>query len=356
MKKILFGVFLGSLLVAVSMGAFFAVDVAAVEPPCGRPLKVAIILPASRTDQSWNQQGATSLESLKDKWSLITEVAENSGYGDIKPLIRDLANKGFDLVIGHANGYNTAGPEVAVEKGIRVTTMDSKTAVKANPGLVANINNRGQGGAYLAGVAAGKMTRTGVVGIVLSGEIPGWNHQSAGFMEGLHSVKPDAKLLYNLIGDAAYEDAAGAKRNVETQIAAGADVVFGQGDGASFGMIAACSENKAKDGGKVWFIDVIGDKRSADTAGVLLTSVLWDFSGLYEEMFISMYSGTFGKEHYRTLANNGARLMDFHPEVPESVRNAVEKARQDIIAGKTKVSYVTDAGELRELRAKLFPK
>ena len=87
-------------------------------------------------------------------------------------------------------------------------------------------------------------------GIVVSGEPPTWNRMSAAFAQGLKSVKPNAKLLYSVIGEGAYADAAGAKRNTEDQIAVGADVIFGQGDGASFGMLQACSTKKARDGGQ----------------------------------------------------------------------------------------------------------
>ncbi|NIO03239.1 MAG: BMP family ABC transporter substrate-binding protein [Proteobacteria bacterium] len=326
----------------------------ALETPCGGPLRVAIILPASRADQGWNQQGADSLESLKKKWCLTIEIAENQGYGDIKPVIRDLADKGFNLIIAHASGYQTTAPEVAAEKGVRVVTIENAKAVK--PGLVSDIDTEAQGAAYLAGIAAGKVTRAGIVGIVVSAEPPTWNRMSAGFMEGLYSVRPDARLLYNVIGDAAYEDAAGGKRNVEAQIAAGADVIFGQGDGASFGMMSACSENKAKDGGKVWFIDVIGDKRNIDKKGILLTSVLFDYAPIYEQMFINIYIGTFGQEHVLNVANNGVRLMDFHPDVPQYVKDSVENARQGIVSGKIKVSNIPDSTGLKTFRARLFPR
>ena len=76
---------------------------------------------------------------------------------------------------------------------------------------------------------------------------------SAAFAQGLKSVNPSAKLLYSVIGEDAYADAAGGKRNTEDQIAVGADVIFGQGDGSSFGMLQACSIKKAGDGGKAWY-------------------------------------------------------------------------------------------------------
>ena len=54
------------------------------------------------------------------------------------------------------------------------------------------------------------------------------------------------------------------------------------GDGSSFGMMQAVETAKAPAGAKkVWFIDVIGDKRKIDKKGVLLSSELWDFAPIY---------------------------------------------------------------------------
>ena len=61
-------------------------------------------------------------------------------------------------------------------------------------------------------------------------------------------------------------------------IADGADVVFGMGDGSSFGMLQAV---EGADGVK--FIDVIGDKTTIDKQGVLLSSVLWNFDVLFKQ-------------------------------------------------------------------------
>jgi len=347
MKKLLvvMGISLFMLGVLVSLG--FALP----PYPADRPLKVAVVLPASSTDQGWNQQGAESLEKLKDKWNLTIEIAENQGYGDIKPVVRDLARKKYDLIIAHASGYQTSAPEVAEEKDVRVAVVENPAAIK--PGLVSSYEGEAQEGAYLAGVLAAKMTRSKIIGCVVSAEPPDWNRMTAGFLEGIHSVDPKIKFLYNVIGARAYEDAAGGKRNTEAQIAAGADVIFGMGDGASFGIMQACAESKARDGGKVWFIDVIGDKQSIDNKEILLASVLWKFSVAYEQMFIDIYNGTFGKDCRLTVKNGGIELAIFK-DLPAPVTAAVKDAKKGIVSGKIKVSNIPDAEGVRALKKNLF--
>ena len=285
---------------------------------------------------------------------LTLEVAENLGYANIKPVLQDLASRDFDLVICHASGYATMCTEAARELGLKVGVITHPQGV--TPGLVGDIWTYAQEGAYLAGVLAGHMTRSGVVGIVVSAEPPTWNYMTVGFAEGLHSVRPDARLLYGVIGQANYEDAAGGRRLVESQIASGADVIFGMGNGATYGMMQAIGRARARDGGKVWFIDVIGDKRGADQYGIVLSSVLFDYTNIYKEMIRDVMNGTFGRTYVGNLANGGVRLLEFPDVVPQAAREAVQKAMDDIISGRIKVSAIPNADGVRQRLSELFPR
>ena len=84
-------------------------------------------------------------------------VAENAGYEDITPILRDLAAGGAGLIICHASGYQTVCPEFAAESGVPVAVIENPGAV--SPGLVSDIETQAQEVAYLAGVLAGKTTR-----------------------------------------------------------------------------------------------------------------------------------------------------------------------------------------------------
>lgn len=347
MRKALIVITVSLFIVGTLLSTGFAIP----PVPSGRSLKVAVVVPASATDQGWNQMGVDGVRVLQDKWHLTVEIAENQGYGDIKPVLRDLARKGFDLIIAHASGYQTVAPEVAAERDVRVAIVENPSAIK--PGLVANYEGEAQEGAYLAGVLAAHMTRTKVIGCVTSSEVPDWNRMTVGFMEGIYSINPKIKFLYNVIGEAAYEDAAGGKRNTEAQIAAGADVIFGMGDGASFGIMKACEENKARDGGKVWFIDVIGDKSGIDSKGILLGSVLWKFDVVYEMMLIDIYAGKFGRDYRQTLENGGIELA-LYKDIPAEVKAAMKRAEEGITSGRIKVSNIADTREMRTYMRKLF--
>jgi simple sugar transport system substrate-binding protein len=320
---------------ALALAGFFVQAAAAAEVK-----SIAIMTPEQGTDFGWNQQGIEAAKAAAEKEGVEVTVAENLGYGDVRPTLRELAEDGADLIIAHASGYNTAAPEIGAEMSVPVAIVDSPDALKA--GAVADYTLSGHEGAYLAGRLAAKMSRTGTVGIVVSGEPPSWNSQSAAFADGAKAEKPDITVRYAVIGPAAYSDAAGGKRVTESLIAAGADIIFGQGNGSSFGMLQAVETTPATDGGKVLFIDVIGDKSSIDK-GNLLSSVVWDMTPVYAAMIEDLKNDTFGTKNYQIgLADDSVRLLKT-PQIPDDVWEDVMKIRDDIVSGKIKIEPVWDA-------------
>ncbi len=307
---------------------------------------IAVLVPEQGTDYGWNQQGVDAARAVAEAYGLEFMPAEGLGYGDVRPTLRELAEDGASLMIAHASGYNTAAPEIAAETGVPVAIVDRPDDIRA--GLVADYTLHGHEGAYMAGWLAASMSRTGTVGIVVSGEPPSWNSQSAGFAMGARAADAGIDILYAVIGPAAYGDAAGGRRVTESVIAAGADIVFGQGNGSSFGMIQAVETSMATDGGKAWFIDVIGDKSSLDK-GHLLSSVLWNMVPVYSAMVEDLRADTFGTRSYRIqLADDSVKLLQT-PHIPADLWDGVMALRDDIVAGRVAVDLVTDAQAVRAL-------
>ena len=307
---------------------------------------IAILTPEDGTDYGWNQQGVDAAKAAAAATGVQVIVAQGLGYGDVRPTMRELAADGASLLIAHASGYNTAAPEIGAEMKIPVAIVDTPSALKA--GMVADYTLSGHTGAYLAGRLAGKMTRSKTVGIVVSGEPPSWNSQSAAFAQGVKAENPEVKVRYAVIGPAAYSDAAGGKRVTEQVIAAGADIVFGQGNGSSFGMLQAVETVKAADGGKVMFIDVIGDKTAIDK-GYLLSSVVWNITPVYVAMINDLKADTFGTKCYTiSLADDSIKLLKT-PQIPDDVWASVMKLRDDVLSGAIKVDPVFDAAAVRAL-------
>ncbi len=310
--------------------------------------RVAIITPASRSNQGWDQQGVDTLVAIGEERGIEVDVVENAGYDDITPILRDLAAEGVDLIICHASGYQTVCPEFAESEGVPVVVTENAKAV--TEGLVSDVETEAQEVAYLAGVMAAGETSTGTVAVVASGEPPTWNYMTAGFAQGVKDTDPSVEVLYSVIGEAAYDDAPNARRTTETVIAAGADVIFGMGDGASFGMIQAIREHNAEasQDEQVQFIDVIGDKSDSDAADFLLTSVLFDYTGAYNTFIDNLQSGDFGSVYTMDLENEGVRLLEPPIVVSEETMEQVEAAERAILAGEIDVPAIAEADELAD--------
>jgi basic membrane protein A len=329
----------GFLLVAVAALVVVAGGAASAQQ---KVTSVGFAAPEKPTDYGWNQQGFVGAKKAAKATGAKVLDATGSGYDNVEPNLRRLAQQGADLIIAHASGYNSAAPAIATEFKVPVVVWDAKAGT-VKKGLVSNVLTKAQEGAYLAGVLAAQMSKTGTLGIVVSASDENWFKQAGGYVQGARSINKNVRFKYGRIGQASYADAAGGKRITQTVIAAGADVVFGMGDGSSFGMMQAVETAKAPKGAtKVWFIDVIGDKRKIDKKGVLLSSELWDFAPIYTRAIKAVNAGTFGTT-YILDAKNGLSLLKTN-KAPASVWSKVAAAQKRIANGSIKVvSTATEA-------------
>ena len=221
---------------------------------------MAVVAPEEANDYGWNQQGVEGAEAAAESVGRQDEVVDGAGYEDISRCSGSSRRAARRFIIAQASGYNTAAPAVAAEFNVPVIVYDKPGAQTA--GLVANVTTSSQEGAYLAGVLAARTTQTGTLGIVDLGG----RHQLEQAGRRLRRRSPQRQsgrpvqcLRRSARPGTPTPRAAGA--STETVIAGGADVVFGMGDGSSFGMIQAVETATPPEGAdKVWFIDVIGDK------------------------------------------------------------------------------------------------
>jgi simple sugar transport system substrate-binding protein len=312
---------------------------------------VAVITPEKANDYGWNQEGVEAVKAAAATVGAQVLVEDGAGYGDITPIITQLAANKPQLIFAWASGYNTVGPQLAQQLNVAVTSSDPGTESANVPNLVNAIEENAQNGAYLAGVLAASMTKTGTIGIVVSADDLNWAKMGGGYIAGARSVNPKIKILYAQIGQAGYADAAGGKRVTASVISGGADIVFGMGDGSSFGMMQAVETAKPPSGAdKVYFIDVIGDKSSLDKKHIYLSSVVWDFTQIDTQLIQDVENGTFGQKSVYLDLNNGLGLLKTSL-IPDDVWSKVEAAKQAIIDGSIKVPLTTSAKQVKAMIA-----
>jgi basic membrane protein A len=306
--------------------------------------QIAIVTPAKTDDYGWNAQGVAAAHTQASAIGAKLTTAADIGYATPDTVLRQPAQGGADFIIAHASGFNTAAQRIAQQYKVPVMTYGIPSLV--SKGVLSDITTSGQQGGYLAGMLAAKTTKTGKIGIIISAADTNWFEMSGGFVAGARRVKPGVKVLFAQIGPSSYDDAAGGKRVAESEIADGADVIFGMGDGASFGYLQAVET--AKPGHKEWYIGDIGDMTPIDRRHVLLSSVLWDFNPIFRRAIAEINAGTYGTHSYNLTLANGMSLLKTAYVKPADWA-AIQAAARKIRAGTLKVPDTTKSGPLHAL-------
>jgi basic membrane protein A len=307
--------------------------------------KIGFASPAKASDYGWNQQGYLGAKAAAAATGAKLQSITNIGYDKTDVILRQLIQSGANFVIAHASGYDTIAARLAQQYKVPMITYDVPSNLKK--GYVSYITTSSQEGAYLAGILAARMTKTHKVGIVISAADDNWYKMSGGFAQGFRSVDKTSKIIFATISPTGYDDAAGGRRVANSVIAQGADVLFTMGDNASFGYLQAVES--AKVGHKVWMIGDIGNMSPIDKKHVFLSSVLWSFDKTFTEAVKDTDAGTYGTHGYNLDLKNGGISLLKTKYIPASVWAQIQKARQQILAGKIKIKVTHKASQVQAL-------
>src|SRR5436305_11052404 len=311
----------------------------------GTVTKVGFASPAKASDYGWNQQGYSGAKAAATANGAQFKASTNIGYDKTDVILRQLVNSGAKFIVAHASGYDTIATRLAKQYKVPMITYDVPTNL--TKGLVSYITTSSQEGAYLAGVLAAKTTKTHKVGIIISAADDNWYKMSGGFATGFRSIDKSSKIFFATVSPTGYDDAAGGKRVADSVIAQGADVLFTMGDNASSGYLQAVES--ATVGHKVWMIGDIGNMTPIDKNHVFLSSVLWSFAQTFTQAVKDVNAGTYGTHGYNlSLQNVGVSLLKTK-YIPASVWAAVDKAKQQILAGQLKIKVTHKAGQVQAL-------
>jgi basic membrane protein A and related proteins len=290
------------------------------------PLKAAWVYVAPLTDAGWVRQhdeGRKAVQAaLGDK--VKTTFVENVPEGaDAERVIRDLAAQGHKLIFTPSFGYMEPTMRVAAEfPDVRFESITGyKTAAN-----VATANARYYEGRYLAGIAAGRMTKTNIAGYVAGFPIPEVLQGINAFTLGMRSVNPKAQVKVvwlNAWFDPPRErDAAMTLMNQEADVLA-----FHTGSNAV--MIAAQERGRLA---VAYHSDM---RKVAPDAQIAAVTHLW--GAYYTQRAKAALDGSWKSGSVWGGIKEGMIRVDaFGPKVPAAVVTEVNAAQKAIGAGKLK--------------------
>jgi basic membrane protein A and related proteins len=165
----------------------------AAAPAKPEPLKIAFAYVGPVGDGGWtfaHDNGRKAVEKeFGDKvvTSFVEKVPESA---DAERVIRDMAGQGNKLIFGTTFGYMEPMLKVAADS--KDVKFEHATGYKTADNL-RTYDSRTYEGAYMAGVIAGKMTKTNTLGVVGSMPIPEVIRNINSFTLGAQSVNPKVK-------------------------------------------------------------------------------------------------------------------------------------------------------------------
>lgn len=295
-------------------------------PTPTEPLKVGFVYVAPITDAGWVRQHENARLALEKNLGarVKTRYVENVAEGaDAERVIRDLAQQGHQLIFTPSFGYME--PTLKVARDFPQVKFESITGYKTADNVAA-ANARYYEGRYLAGIAAGRMSQSGVAGYVAGFPIPEVLQGINAFTLGMRSVQPQAQV--RVIWLNAWFDPPRERDAAMTLFNQNADVV-------AFHTGSTAVMRAAQERGK-WAVAYHSDMRAV-APDAQLVAVTHQWGDYYTQRARAVLDGQWKSTMvWGGIRQGMIRVGDFGPKVPQAVQQEVMARQQEIASGKLK--------------------
>ena len=288
------------------------------------PLKVGFIYVDPVGDAGWTfaHDSARKLVEAKFGDKVKTTFVENvpESAADAERVIRDLASQGNKVIFGTSFGYMEAMLKVA--KDFPDVKFEHATGYKTADNL-AQYDVRTYEGAYLAGVAAGKLSKSGKLGVVASVPIPEVLRNINSFELGARSVNPKATTKVVWVNK--WFDPGKEREAATTLVGQGVDVLMQNTDSAA--VVQTAEEKNVLAFG--WDSDMTKFGPKAHVAASTI-----DWSGYYIQRISDVMEGKWKSGFtWWGLKENMIDLKYFNANLSDDVKKLIAERRQGVIDG-----------------------
>jgi basic membrane protein A and related proteins len=162
-------------------------------PAKPEPLKIAFAYVGPVGDGGWTFAHDNARKAVEKEFGdkVVTSFVENvPESADAERVIRDMASQGNKLIFGTTFGYMETMLKVAPD--FKDVHFEHATGYKTADNM-RTYDSRTYEGAYMAGVIAGKMSKTGTLGVVASVPIPEVIRNINSFTLGAQTSNPKIK-------------------------------------------------------------------------------------------------------------------------------------------------------------------
>jgi basic membrane lipoprotein Med (substrate-binding protein (PBP1-ABC) superfamily) len=182
---------------------------------------------------------------------------------------------------------------------------------------------------YVAGVLAGSLTRSNIIGVIGGTEIPPVRSSFAAFEAGARAMNPRVRVLTSYVGN--WEDASAGKEQAIAQIRQGADFIFQNADAAGLGIFQAARESNG--------VAVFGANvdQNAVAPDVIIGSVVIDLPHAFLSVASDVKEGRFRARVLRLGGTAGVTKFVLNPawrdRIPPNVLAQLDSTERRILRG-----------------------
>ncbi|HVO15760.1 MAG TPA: BMP family ABC transporter substrate-binding protein [Alphaproteobacteria bacterium] len=288
------------------------------------PLKIGFVYVSPVGDAGWTYQHDLARKNLekvfgdKIKTTFVESVPEGA---DAERVIRQLAADGNTLIFTTSFGY--MNPTVKVAQQFPKVIFEHATGYKRAKNL-GTYSARFYEGRYIAGVVAGKMTKSNTIGYVAAFPIPEVVQGIDAFTLGLRSVNPKGQV--RVVWTSAWYDPGKEREAAETLISQGADVLMQHTDSTA---VVQTAEEK-----HVWAIGYHSDMSKYGPHAQLTASTHhWDeyYVGEVKKVMAGQWKSG---DVWGGFKEGMVQMAPMNPAVPKDVADLAKAKQAEIAAGK----------------------
>jgi simple sugar transport system substrate-binding protein len=287
------------------------------------PLKVAFAYVGPVGDAGWTFAHDNARKAIEAEFGdkIVTSFVENvPESADAERVMRDLVGQGNKLIFGTTFGYME--PMLKVAGDTPDVKFEHATGYKTAPNM-RTYDSRTYEGAYMAGVIAGSMTKSNVLGVVGSIPIPEVIRNINSFTLGAQSVNPKVKTKVVWVNK--WFDPPKEGEGAQSLISGGADVLFQNTDSSAV-------LQKAEEKGKFafgWDSDM-----SKYAANAHLASAVINWAPYYKKAVKDALEGTWQTGGVWWGVKEGAiDIVSISDKVPAEAKDKLAKVKAGLADG-----------------------
>ena len=312
---------------------------------CSKTYNVGLVTDVGKlSDKSFNANAWQGVQDAVADSSLCVKarVIESNQPTDYQKNMQLFIDQKYDMVV--TVGFLLGDDTLAVAKAnpnVKFAIVDYAYSAPP-PNLTGLIFREDQAG-FLAGIVAGKMSKTGSIGGVYGLDIPPVHKYRVGYENGAKYAVSSIKTLgvyQPPSGAKSFNDPDWGKQQATAMFGQGADIVFGAGGNTGNGaLLAAVQANKLCVG-----VDVDQFVSYSDAQKCLVTSAEKHIAFSVKTAITDMVKNTWPSSGLLTFdaKNGGVGISPFHnydSQVPAAVKTMVADALKKLADGTLQTGY-----------------